>query len=89
MDDVLQWAIPTQVENPQVQDDNQHVDDHPEEDHDPTSDAREASPDQPEDDGPWTEVPLPRRSSSRNKGKPTKYQDFVSEEELAQHLQRN
>ena len=86
---MLQWAIPTQVKNPQVKDDNQHVEDHPQEDHDPAVDAREAPPDQPEDDGPWTEVPPPRRSLRRNNGNTSKYQDFVSEEELAQHLQRN
>ena len=40
MDDVLQWAIPTQVENPQLR-----------EDRGPDNDVGDPPPEQPEDDG--------------------------------------
>ena len=73
--DVLQWAIPTQVENPQLQ-----------EERGPDDEVEDPPPAQPEDDGPAREEPPPRRSARRNKGKTTKFQDYVGEEELPQHF---
>ena len=78
MDDVLQWAIPTQVENPQLQ-----------EDRGPDNDVGDPPPEQPEDDGLGRDEPPPKRSARRNKGQTTKFQDYVSEEELVQHLSKN
>ena len=68
-------GYPTQVENHQLQEDSG-----------PDNDVGDLPLEQPEDDGLGRDEPPPRRSSRRNKGQTTKFQDYVSEEELAQHL---
>ena len=67
--------MPTQVENPQLQEDGG-----------PDNDVEDPPPQQPEDDGPGRYDPPTRRSLRRNKGKTTGYQDYLNEEELAQHF---
>ena len=80
MDDVLQWAIPTQIENPQLQEDEGRVvevDDPP---------VEEPPPAQPGVQSPERAAPRPRRSSRKNKGQTTKLQDYVGDEELPQQV---
>ena len=80
MDDVLQWAIPTQIENPQLQEEqgrDVEVDDPPVEDPPPA---------QPGVQSPERAAPLPQRISRNNKGQTTKFQDYFGEEELPQQF---
>ena len=78
VDDVLQWAIPTQTENPQLQEDQgRDVEvDNPQ--------VQEPHPAQPAVQSPEKAAPPPRRSSRKTKGKTTKFQDYVGDEELPQ-----
>ena len=73
MDDVLDWAIPTQVADPQLQEDQgQGVEVH------------ELPPAQPAVQSPERAEPPPRRSSRKNKGQTTMFQEYVGDEELPQ-----
>ena len=78
VDDVLQWAIPTQTENPQLQEDqgrDVEVDNPP---------VQEPPPAQPAVQSPERAAPPLLRSSRKTKGKTTKFQDYVGDEELLQ-----
>ena len=71
-------AIPTQIENPQLQEDqgrDVEVNNPP---------VQEPPPAQPAVQSPERATPPPRRSSRKNKGKTTKFQDYVGDEELPQ-----
>ena len=74
VDNVLEWAIPTKVEDPQLQEDqgrDVEVNNPP---------VQEPPPAQPAVQSPERATPLPRRSSRKNKGKTTKFQDYVGDE---------
>ena len=86
VDDVLDWAIPTRVEDPEAHNGKEHR----QQDLGPVHHFGDELPDRPEDDGLGrSERPLPRRSARGNKGKTSKYRDYVSEEELFQHLPKD
>ena len=77
---VSKWATPTQVENPQLQEEwgqDDEVDDPP---------VEEPPPAQPGVQSPERAAPPPRRSLRKNKGQTTKFQDYVGDEELPQQF---
>ena len=78
VEDVLDWAIPTWVEDPQLQgDQGRDVEA-------PNPPVHEPPPAQPADQRPHGPETPPRRSSRKNKGQTTKFQDYVGDEELPQ-----